>query len=46
MEVNGYKIKPYADLTGANLYGADLTGANLTDAIMPHGNIWEEFPFS
>lgn len=37
MNVNGYTIKPYAFLTGANLRGANLrgaflTGANLTDA--------------
>jgi hypothetical protein len=42
VRVNGYRIAPYADLTGANLTGAylrgadlrgaDLTGANLTGA--------------
>lgn len=30
MNVNGYEIKPYANLTGADLTGADLTYANLT----------------
>ncbi len=45
MEVNGYKIKPGANLEGANLseeanlFGADLAGANLTGAIMPDGSI-------
>ena len=34
--VNGYEIKPgadlrYADLHGANLYGADLTGTTIKD---------------
>ena len=29
MEVNGYKIKPGADLTGANLSNADLRNADL-----------------
>ena len=37
MEINGYKIKPYANfeganLRGANLYGAKLEGANLKGA--------------
>ena len=37
MKVNGYKIGPFADLSGANLYranlsGADLYGANLSGA--------------
>ena len=27
MNVNGYEIKPYANLSGANLYGANLRGA-------------------
>ncbi len=29
MNVNGYQISPYADLSGANLSGADLHGADL-----------------
>ena len=29
MIINGYEIKPGADLRGANLSGADLRGANL-----------------
>ena len=32
MEVNGYEIKPGADLRGAYLRGADLRGADLRDA--------------
>ena len=30
--VNGYEIKPRANLSGANLRGADLSDANLSDA--------------
>ena len=29
MIVNGYEIKPYANLRGANLEGADVTGTIL-----------------
>jgi len=32
MKVNGYEIKPCADLYGANLYGADLCRADLCRA--------------
>jgi len=32
MKVNGYKIKPGANLSGANLENANLTKANLTGA--------------
>ena len=31
MNVNGYEIKPRAELAGANLTGANLKGANLAD---------------
>ena len=39
MEVNGYKIEPGADLSGANMGGADLSfqnleGANLSEACL------------
>ena len=33
MIVNGYEIKPDADLSGADLSGAYLIGANLEGAI-------------
>ena len=44
MKVNGYEIKPYADLKGANLVGAnlsgaDLVGANLEDADLVGANL-------
>ncbi len=32
MIVNGYEIKPWADLEEANLEGADLEGADLKGA--------------
>lgn len=32
MEVNGYEIKPFANLAGADLKGAELMGANLKGA--------------
>ena len=32
MNVNGYEIKPYANLKGASLKGADLRGADLRGA--------------
>ena len=32
MIINGYEIKPYANLQGANLQGADLRGADLRGA--------------
>lgn len=32
MKVNGYEIKPKADLQGADLRGADLQGADLQGA--------------
>ena len=34
--VNGYEIKPNADLPYANLRGADLTGAHLEGAFLQH----------
>ena len=39
MEINGYKIEPDADLSGANMSRAILTGAILTGATMPDGSI-------
>ena len=39
MEVNGYEIKPFADLVGVNLEGADLRGANLKDADLDGVNL-------
>ncbi len=32
MKVNGYEIKPKADLSGADLSGANLRTANLAEA--------------
>ncbi|QDP68330.1 MAG: hypothetical protein Unbinned200contig1002_31 [Prokaryotic dsDNA virus sp.] len=32
MKVNGYEIKAFVNLSGADLYGADLYGANLRGA--------------
>ncbi|CAB4124779.1 Pentapeptide repeat [uncultured Caudovirales phage] len=45
MIVNGYEIKPYANLRGANLSGADLNdadlyGANLRDANLRDANLY------
>ncbi len=40
MEVNGYKIEPYANLEGADLRGADLRGADLRGANLRGANIW------
>jgi uncharacterized protein YjbI with pentapeptide repeats len=44
MNVNGYEIKPFAnlegaDLRGADLWGADLVGANLTGADLTGANL-------
>ena len=39
MKVNGYDIKPCADLQGANLLGADLQGANLLGANLRGANL-------
>ena len=44
MNINGYEIKPfanlqYADLEGANLQGAKLRGANLRDANLRDANL-------
>ena len=44
MNINGYKIKPGADLKGADLNGADLrcvdlNGANLEDANLEGANL-------
>jgi len=45
MKINGYEIKPWANLWGANLKGADLKGANLwgadlQDANLRGANLW------
>jgi len=45
MQINGYKIKPEANLfganlRGANLFGANLRGANLCDAILCGANLF------
>lgn len=37
--INGYKIKPYADLNGANLRGANLTSADLSGADLRGANL-------
>ena len=39
MNVNGYEIKPDANLQGADLYGADLYGANLEGANLEGANV-------
>ena len=39
MEVNGYTIKPEADLSRANLNGADLRRANLNGADLRRANL-------
>ena len=39
VEINGYKIEPYAYLEGANLRGANLKGAYLEGANLPHFQI-------
>jgi len=39
MKVNGYEIKPYANLAEADLRGADLTGANLYGANLYGANL-------
>jgi uncharacterized protein YjbI with pentapeptide repeats len=41
VEVSGYKIEPYADLSGANLANANLSGADLTGVTMPDGTVHE-----
>jgi len=41
MEVNGYEIKPFADLQGANLQRADLQGADLRYANLQGANLPE-----
>ncbi|CAB4138900.1 Pentapeptide repeat [uncultured Caudovirales phage] len=40
MEVNGYKIEPWAKLSGANLSGANLSGANLSGANLYGANLY------
>jgi len=45
MKVNGYEIKSFANLRGAdlkdaNLYGADLRGADLRFANLVDANLW------
>ena len=39
MMVNGYEIRPHADLHGANLSDADLREANLSDADLREANL-------
>ena len=39
MNINGYEIKPFADLRGASLRGADLRNANLEDANLVGANL-------
>ena len=39
MNINGYEIKPGANLWGANLEGADLWGANLRNAYLEGANL-------
>ena len=39
MKTNGYEIKPYADLYGANLRSADLEGADLRGADLRSANL-------
>jgi uncharacterized protein YjbI with pentapeptide repeats len=39
MLINGYEIKPGADLRGVNLSGADLSGANLSNANLQGANL-------
>lgn len=39
MIVNGFEIKPFADLSGANLVNADLTSAKLTGANLTGTNL-------
>ena len=45
--VNGYEIKPDADLQGADLRGADLQDADLRDANLRGANLdFASFPLS
>jgi len=39
MKINGYEIKPGANLLGANLLGADLRGADLEGANLEGANL-------
>ena len=39
MIINGYKIKPRANLSGVNLSGANLSRANLSKAILSWANL-------
>jgi hypothetical protein len=39
MIVNGYEIKPFANLSGADLRGADLSGADLSGADLSGANL-------
>ena len=43
MEVNGYKIKPNANLRGANLREADLSGANLYEADLREADLHQAY---
>ena len=40
MKINGYEIKPGADLEGADLEGADLMNADLWHANLRHANLY------
>ena len=42
MNVNGYEIKPFANLEGANLEGANLVGANLTRTILEKKEVLQD----
>jgi hypothetical protein len=41
MNVNGYEIKPFANLEGANLWGTYLRGANLEGADLRYAYLWD-----
>jgi len=42
MKVNGYEIKPFANLEGANLRGAILRGANVTGTILEKKEVLQD----
>ena len=39
MNINGYEIKPFANLKGADLWGANLRDANLKGANLVGANV-------
>jgi hypothetical protein len=41
MKINGYEIKPCANLVGANLVGANLVNAKLEGADLRYANLWD-----